>query len=47
MPKTEVLILKKIIWEVRTRILGKGRYQRNVENVTLCRNWNMDEELLV
>jgi hypothetical protein len=25
-------------WEVRTRVLGKDRFNRNVENVDMCRN---------
>lgn len=46
-PNTEDQILKVIIWEVRSRILGKGRFNKSLENFRLCQNWNLSVKLLV
>lgn len=37
----------KCFWEIRTRIWGKGSFKRCYENFELCRNWSINEELLV
>jgi hypothetical protein len=46
-PKTEEQILKSVVWDVRTRIFGGGKFQKNVANVLLCKKWNINEEMLV
>jgi len=46
-PKTEEQLMQKIFWEVRTRVLGKGRFKKITENMDLCRNWSTKEEILV
>jgi hypothetical protein len=46
-PKTEEQILKVIFWEVRSRILGKGRFKKSRGNFVLCQNWNLTVNLLV
>jgi hypothetical protein len=45
-PNTEEQILKLTIWEVRTRIAGKGKFQKTKENISLCKSWNIDESFL-
>jgi hypothetical protein len=46
-PSTEEQILKLIFWEVRFRVSGKGKFKKNLENVQLCLNWNIDVNILV
>jgi hypothetical protein len=45
--KTEDQLMKLIIWEVRSRILGRGRFKGSHENAMLCQNWNIPLEVLV
>ncbi len=45
--KTEEQILKSIIWEVRYRVSGKRNFKKNLENISLCLNWNIDVNVLV
>jgi hypothetical protein len=46
-PRTEEQILKSIFWEVRTRISGKGCFQKTKESIRLCHCWNVDTRILV
>jgi hypothetical protein len=46
-PITEEQILKKIMWEVRTRVVGKGIFSRTRENLMFCSLWNLPTDLLV
>jgi hypothetical protein len=46
-PRTEEQILKMIIWGVRTRIMGRGRFKGSRENVLLCQNWNIPLDVLI
>lgn len=47
-PKTEEKILQTIIlWEVKARIWGRGRFRKAVENVGICCNWGINEQILV
>jgi hypothetical protein len=46
-PKTEEQIFQKIPWELRTRVLGRGRFKRSQENTDLFRNWSLKEDILV
>jgi hypothetical protein len=46
-PCSEEQILKKIVWEVRTRIVGKGKFPSTRENTLLCSLWNLHAEILV
>jgi hypothetical protein len=46
-PRTEEQILRLNFWEVRKRISGKGKFIKNMENVALCKLWNIDEMILV
>jgi hypothetical protein len=45
-PKTEEQLLKIILWEVRSRIVGRGKFLLNRENTLLCRSWNLSADLL-
>jgi hypothetical protein len=45
-PSTEEQILKKVLWEVRARVAGKGKFPRTRENILLCSLWNLSEILL-
>jgi hypothetical protein len=36
--KTKEQILKKILWEVRSKNSGKGKFKKNRENVGICQN---------
>ncbi|XP_059442158.1 uncharacterized protein LOC132174537 [Corylus avellana] len=45
-PKTEEQLLKKILWEIRTRVVGKGRFPKNKENLVFCSLWNLSAEVL-
>jgi hypothetical protein len=36
-PKQKQQILQICFWEIRTRILGKGRFKRSSENVNLSK----------
>jgi hypothetical protein len=40
-PKLEEHILKRIFWENRSRISGKGRFIKSKENINLCQMWNI------
>jgi hypothetical protein len=46
-PITKEQILKKIMWEVRTRFVGKGVFSRTRENLLFCSLWNLPTYLLV
>ncbi|XP_059451249.1 uncharacterized protein LOC132182059 [Corylus avellana] len=46
-PNTEEQLLKKIIWEVRSRIAGKGKFPRTRENLDLASLWNLHADLLL
>jgi hypothetical protein len=45
--KTEEQILKSIIWEIRYRVSRKRNFKKNLENISLCLNWNIDVNVLV
>jgi hypothetical protein len=45
-PKTDEKILQKIKWEVRARILGKGK-SRTEGNERICCKWGTDKGILV
>jgi hypothetical protein len=44
-PKIEEQILKSIFWEVRSQILGKGKFKKNRVNIRICHCWNLDTNL--
>jgi hypothetical protein len=46
-PKMKEQILRAIFWEVRFRILGKGKFKKNKENEALCAVWNIDSSIMV
>jgi len=46
-PKMEEQILRLIFWEVRKRISGKGKFMKDMENVALCKMWNIEGMILV
>ena len=37
----EEQIIKKILWEVRARIVGKGNFPKTRENLSLVSLWNL------
>lgn len=43
----EVQLLQKIKWEVRLRVVGKGRFKRTEGNERLCCIWGIDPQILV
>lgn len=47
LPWTEDQILQRIQFEVRTRVLGKGKFKRNPSNLELCCNWGFHNCVLV
>jgi hypothetical protein len=46
-PKTEEQLLMVIFWEVRSRILGKGKFPKSQANVVICQAWNILADLLI
>jgi len=46
-PKMEEQILRSIFWEVRKRISRKGKFIKDMENVALCKTWNIEGKILV
>jgi hypothetical protein len=45
-PITEEQILKKILWEVRTRVIGSRKFPKTKENLVLCSLWNLPVDVL-
>jgi hypothetical protein len=45
-PKSEEQLLKKILWEIRARVVGKGKFPKNKENLELCSLWNLPADVL-
>jgi hypothetical protein len=43
---TEEQILRRIYWEVCSRISGKGKFPITRVNVSLCHVWNIAESVL-
>ena len=35
----EEKVLQKICWELRSRIVGKGKFKATNENVAICSSW--------
>jgi hypothetical protein len=46
-PSTEKQLLKKIIWEVRSKLAGKGKFPKTRENLILVSLWNLPADLLL
>jgi hypothetical protein len=46
-PNTKEQILKKTLWEVRARIVGKGKFPKTRENLSLVSLWNLPACLLM
>jgi hypothetical protein len=46
-PKTEEQILRSVFWEVQKRISGKGKFIKDMENVALCKMWNIEGKILI
>jgi hypothetical protein len=46
-PSTKEQLLKKIFWEVRSRLAGKRKFPKTRENLTLVPLWNLSAELLL
>ena len=46
-PSTEEQLLKKILWEVRSRLAGKGKFPKTKENLIFVYLWNLLENLLL
>jgi hypothetical protein len=38
---------QKILCEVCTRVLGRGRFKKNQDKIDLCWNWSLKEEVLL
>ena len=46
-PSTEEQILKKVMWEVRTRLARSENFPKTRENISLSSLWNLPSEMLV
>jgi hypothetical protein len=46
-PSSEEQILKKVLWEVRTRIVGEGKFPKTRGNLVLSCKWNLPTELFL
>jgi hypothetical protein len=46
-PSYEEQILKMVLWEVRTRIVGKGKFPKTKGNLVLASQWNLPTELFL
>ena len=46
-PSSEEQILKKVLWEVTTRIAGKGKFPKTRGNLVLASMWNLPTELFL
>ncbi|GLT57396.1 hypothetical protein SLA2020_303710 [Shorea laevis] len=46
-PSSEDQLLQKIHVDVRSRILGRGKFKKTPRNVDLCCNWGLPEIVLV
>jgi uncharacterized membrane protein YhfC len=44
-PRMEELIIAQIRWQVRMRILHKGKFRRTAENEALASRWNVQSVL--
>jgi hypothetical protein len=44
---TEEQLLRRILWEVRARILGKGKFPKTRENLLLVSLWNLLVDVLI
>lgn len=40
-------MIQKICWEVRTKIIWKGQFNGNGENMALCANWDIPTSVLI
>ena len=47
LPSFEEQILKRVLWEMRTRIVGKGKFPKTRENLVLASLWNLPADLLL
>lgn len=43
---SEEKLLQKICWEMRTRIIGKGKFKKNEENEAICNSWSIPPTIL-
>ena len=39
-------MLPKFVWEGRCRIMEKGKFKGNEENVVVCNNWGISHHIL-
>jgi hypothetical protein len=46
-PLTKEKLLKRILWEVRARIIGKANFPKNRENLVIVSFWNLRADLLM
>ena len=44
---SEEIFLQKICWEVKTRIVGEGKFKESEENDAFCTNWGIFFKVLV
>lgn len=43
----EEKMVQRISWEVRSRIMWKGKFKSSGENVALCANWDIPIRVLI
>lgn len=46
-PLFEYQLLQKIKWDVRVRLMGKGKLRKTKGNVDICYRWGIDPNILV
>jgi hypothetical protein len=44
-PSSKEQLLKKILWEIRAKVVGKGKFPKNEENLGLCSLWNLPADI--
>jgi hypothetical protein len=38
-------VLQEVVWDVKNRIRGRGKFKKNDVNVDLCSNWGIVQDI--
>lgn len=41
------MVLWQVKWEIRSRVIAKGRFRKTSENIVLCNNWDIVDHIIV
>jgi hypothetical protein len=44
-PKSLEAIIARIRWEIRARIMAKGRFKESDANLEICQMWNLSRKI--